>query len=89
MWSRTYPGTSLQNSYHQYHITDLSWPKSVNLHPTCEEILKYYSQAVKTLKLDVRLNHTVEKMERVGENEEKWRLVVNNEVRILSMQYCE
>ena len=42
--------------------------------------MAYFAEAVKQLKLDVRVNHEVAHMERAGAKGEKWKLQVSREV---------
>ena len=59
VWALAYPGVTLQNTGKQYHISDLPWPFVADLHPTAQQIRAYLEHAVKTLKLDIRIEHNV------------------------------
>lgn len=54
VWAVGYPGVSLQNTSHQYALSEFPWPFKPSLHPTGEEILKYLEMAIDGLGLDVR-----------------------------------
>ena len=71
VWAVGYPGVSLQNTAHQYTLSQFPWPFKPALHPTGAEILKYLDLAIEGLGLDVR-KHT----EVVGmvENTRAWTL---------------
>ena len=43
VWATAYPEVHLQNIYTQYHLSDFDWSFKPDLHPTCEEIMKYLS----------------------------------------------
>ena len=59
VWATAYPDVHLQNIYSQYHLFDLDWSFKPDLHPTGKQILRYLTEAVQHLKLDIRLNHEV------------------------------
>ena len=59
VWATAYPGVHLQNIYPQYHLSDFDWSFKPDLHPTGEQIMRYLTEAVQHLKLDIRLNHEV------------------------------
>ena len=59
VWSTAYPDVHLQNIYTQYHLSDFDWPFQPDLHPTGEQIMRYLTEAVSHLDLDVRLKHEV------------------------------
>jgi cation diffusion facilitator CzcD-associated flavoprotein CzcO len=59
VWATAYPGIRLQNIYTQYRLSDLDWSFQPDLHPTGEQVMRYLTEAVGHLKLDVRLAHEV------------------------------
>jgi cation diffusion facilitator CzcD-associated flavoprotein CzcO len=59
VWATAYPEVHLQNIYTQYHLSDFDWSFKPDLHPTGEQIMRYLSEAVRRLQLDIRLNHEV------------------------------
>ena len=59
VWAVAYPDIHLQNTFVSYHLTDYPWPFKPDLHPSGTQIIHYLEQAVKNLRLDVRLNHDV------------------------------
>ena len=62
VWATAYPEVHLQNIYTQYHLSDFDWPFKPDLHPTGEQIMRYLTEAVNYLKLDIRLAHEVLEM---------------------------
>ena len=54
VWAVSYPGVTLQNTAHQYALTEFPWPFKPSPHPTGEEIMKYLELAIAGLGLDVR-----------------------------------
>ena len=76
VWAITYPGVHLQNTYHQYHLSDFDWPFKPDLHPSGEQILQYWKAAVKHLRLNIRFCHEVVKLE---ETKDGWLLGYKNE----------
>ena len=72
VWAVAYPGVRLQNVDFHYHLSDVPWPSKPDFHPTGEQIRAYWSQAVDTLKLDVRLGTEVRSAE---ERDGKWQVV--------------
>ena len=75
VWATAYPDVHLQNIYTQYHLSDFEWSFKPDLHPTGEQVMRYLTEAVQHLKLDVRLEHEV-----LGMKEEPngWRLRYRN-----------
>src|SRR5690349_16766100 len=59
VWATAYPGVHLQNIYPQYRLSDLDWSFKPDLHPTGEQIMRYLSEAVEHLQLDIRLKHEI------------------------------
>jgi hypothetical protein len=59
VWAVAYPEVTLQNVDFQYHLSDLPWAAPPEFHPTGAQIRSYWSAAVETLGLDVRLEHEV------------------------------
>jgi len=76
VWALAYPNVQMQNIREQYHLSDFPWPFTPDLHPTGEQILNYWGQAVNHLKLDVRLNHEVIELK---ETEDGWLLRYKNQ----------
>jgi cation diffusion facilitator CzcD-associated flavoprotein CzcO len=72
VWAIAYPGVRLQNVDFHYHLSDVPWPSKPDFHPTGEQIRAYWSHAVDTLKLDVRLGTEVRSAE---ERDGKWQVV--------------
>ncbi len=62
VWASAYPEVHLQNIYTQYHLSDFDWPFKPDLHPTGGQIMKYLTEAVDHLKLDIRLKHEILEM---------------------------
>jgi hypothetical protein len=62
VWSTAYPEVHLQNIYTQYHLSDFGWSFKPDLHPTGEQIMRYLTEAVEHLELDIRLKHEVLEM---------------------------
>jgi len=75
VWATAYPGVHLQNIYTQYHLSDFPWPFKPDLHPTGEQVLRYLTEAVEHLKLDIRLKHEVLEMK---EKADGWILCYRN-----------
>jgi len=75
VWATAYPGVHLQNIYTQYHLSDFGWPFQPDLHPSGEQIMRYLEEAVRHLKLDLRLQHEVLNM---TEETDGWRLRYRN-----------
>jgi len=96
VWAVAYPDIHLQNTHPSYHLSDYPWQFQPDLHPTGAQILKYWNDAVRHLKLDVRLEHEVVALDekndgwlvryknQSGAHEESFRYVV-----IASGQYTE
>jgi cation diffusion facilitator CzcD-associated flavoprotein CzcO len=59
VWATAYPDVHLQNIYTQYHLSDFDWSFKPDLHPTGEQIMRYLTEAVHHLGLDIRLQHEV------------------------------
>lgn len=59
VWAVTYPGVHLQNTHTTYRLSDYPWQFKPDLHPSGSQILQYWNDAVKHLRLDVRLSHEV------------------------------
>src|SRR5690349_3495187 len=76
VWATAYPEVHLQNIYPQYHLSDFDWSFKPDLHPTGEQIMRYLTEAVEYLKLDIRLNHEIVAMQ---ETPDGWRLRYKNE----------
>ena len=76
VWATAYPGVHLQNIYNQYHLSDFPWSFKPDFHPTGEQILRYLTEAVGCLQLDVRLRHEVVELE---EQENGWLVHYKNE----------
>lgn len=75
VWSTAYPEVHLQNIYTQYHLSDFDWSFQPDLHPSGEQIMRYLSEAVEHLQLDVRLGHEILKMK---EERDGWLLHYKN-----------
>jgi dimethylaniline monooxygenase (N-oxide forming) len=75
VWATAYPDVHLQNIYNQYHLSDFDWPFQPELHPTGAQIMRYLTEAVAHLGLDIRLEHEVLEMK---EAETGWRLRYKN-----------
>ena len=76
VWATAYPEVHLQNIYMQYHLSDLDWSFKPDLHPTGEQIMRYLTEAVQHLKLDMRLKHEILEMK---EGAEGWLLRYKNQ----------
>ncbi len=76
VWATAYPDVHLQNIYTQYRFSDFDWSFTPELHPTGEQVMRYLTEAVQHLKLEIRLGHEV-----LGMREEAngWRLQYRNE----------
>ena len=79
VWATAYPEVHLQNICTQYHLSDLDWPFKPDLHPSGEQIMRYLSEAVQALKLDIRLNHEVIEAK---EESDGWGLIYKNETGV-------
>lgn len=75
VWSTAYPDVHLQNIYPQYHLSDFDWPFKPDLHPTGEQIMRYLTEAVHHLGLDIHLQHEVMEL---TEQADGWRLRYKN-----------
>ena len=62
VWATAYPDVRLQNIYPQYRLSDVDWSFKPDLHPTGDQIMRYLSEAVQSLQLDIRLSHEVLEM---------------------------
>jgi cation diffusion facilitator CzcD-associated flavoprotein CzcO len=62
VWATAYPEVHLQNIHTQYHLSDVDWSFKPDLHPSGEQIMRYLTEAVQHLKLDIRLEHQVLEM---------------------------
>src|SRR5215207_8323492 len=76
VWSTAYPEVHLQNIYTQYHLSDFDWPFKPDLHPTGEQIMRYLTEAVAHLGLDIRLEQEVLEMKEAADG---WLLRYKNE----------
>jgi cation diffusion facilitator CzcD-associated flavoprotein CzcO len=62
VWATAYPDVHLQNIFPQYHLSDFDWSFKPDLHPTGAQIMRYLTEAVDHLGLDIRLQHKVVEM---------------------------
>ncbi len=67
VWATAYPDVHLQNIYPQYRFSDVDWSFKPDLHPTGDQIMRYLSEAIQSLQLDIRLNHEVLEMKEQAE----------------------
>jgi cation diffusion facilitator CzcD-associated flavoprotein CzcO len=67
VWATAYPEVHLQNIYTQYRLSDVDWSFKPDLHPTGEQIMRYLGEAVKHLKLDIRLKHEILEMKEAAD----------------------
>jgi len=79
VWATAYPEVHLQNIYTQYHFSDFDWSFKPDLHPTGEQIMRYLTEAVQHLKLDVRLKHEILEVKEAGDG---WIVHYKNEAGI-------
>jgi pyridine nucleotide-disulfide oxidoreductase/flavin-binding monooxygenase-like protein len=79
VWATAYPEVHLQNIYTQYHLSDFDWSFKPDLHPTGEQIMRYLSEAVQHLRLDIRLKHEILEAREEGAG---WLLRYSNETGI-------
>lgn len=79
VWATAYPEVHLQNIYTQYHLSDFDWSFKPDLHPNGEQIMKYLSEAVDQLKLEIRREHEIREMK---EEDDRWLLRYKNEAGI-------
>ena len=84
IWAVGYPGVSLQNTAHQYTLSQFPWPFKPALHPTGVEILKYLDLAIDGLGLDVRKNTDVVA---IVENPRAWMLQYRDETGMHEQQF--
>ncbi len=75
VWAAAYPDVHLQNIYTQYHLSDFDWPFKPDLHPTGEQVMRYLTEAVRHLGLDIRLEHEVLELK---EQTDGWLLCYQN-----------
>ncbi|HET6597106.1 MAG TPA: NAD(P)-binding domain-containing protein [Anaerolineales bacterium] len=75
VWATAYPDVHLQNIYTQYRLSDFDWSFRPDLHPTGEQVMRYLTEVVQHLKLDIRLKHEVLEMK---EEADGWRLSYRN-----------
>jgi hypothetical protein len=75
VWATAYPEVHLQNIYTQYHLSGFDWPFKPDLHPTGEQVMRYLTEAVRHLGLDIRLRHEVLQMQ---EQADGWLLRYRN-----------
>jgi dimethylaniline monooxygenase (N-oxide forming) len=75
VWATAYPDVRLQNIYTQYHLSDFDWSFQPELHPTGEQVMRYLSEAVQHLKLDIRLEHQALEMK---ERQDGWLVRYKN-----------
>jgi len=77
VWAVTYPNIHLQNTFASYHLSDFPWQFTPDLHPSGAQIMRYWKEAVKHLRLDVRLQHEVLALE---EQSDGWLLRYKNQI---------
>jgi len=77
VWAVTYPNIHLQNTFASYHLSDFPWQFTPDLHPSGAQIMRYWKEAVKHIRLDVRLQHEVIALE---EQSDGWRLRYKNQI---------
>ncbi len=75
VWATAYPEVHLQNIYTQYRLSDFEWSFKPDLHPTGEQVMRYLSEAVQHLRLDIRLQHQVLEMK---EGTDGWQVRYRN-----------
>ena len=75
VWATAYPAVHLQNIYTQYHLSDFDWSFRPDLHPTGGQVMRYLTEAVQHLNLDIRLGHEVLHMK---EEADGWLLRYKN-----------
>ncbi len=76
VWAVAYPDIHLQNTYASYHLSDIPWSFKPDLHPSGAQIMRYWSEAITNLGLDVRLQHEVLALE---EQDDEWLLRYKNQ----------
>jgi len=76
VWAVAYPDIHLQNTYASYHLSDFPWSFKPDLHPSGAQIMRYWQEAIKHLRLDVRLGHEVLALE---EQSDGWLLRYKNQ----------
>ena len=54
VWAVSYPSVTLQNTAHQYALSEFPWPFKPARHPTGAEIMKYLELGIEALGLDLR-----------------------------------
>jgi len=85
VWATAYPEVHLQNLYTQYHLSDFDWPFKPDLHPTGEQIMRYLTEAVQHLQLDIRLTHQVLEMK---EGKDGWLVRYKNRGGVHEEQFA-
>src|SRR5215216_2061591 len=85
VWATAYPEVHLQNLYTQYHLSDFDWPFQPDLHPTGEQIMRYLTEAVQHLQLDIRLTHQVLEMK---EGKDGWLVRYRNRGGVHEEQFA-
>jgi dimethylaniline monooxygenase (N-oxide forming) len=76
VWATAYPDVHLQNIYTQYRLSDVDWSFKPDLHPTGDQVMRYLTEAVDHLGLDIRLSHEVLEMK---EESDGWLVRYQNE----------
>src|SRR4026208_2174889 len=76
VWATAYPNVHLQNINTQYHLSDFDWPFQPDLHPTGGQIMRYLTEAVAHLGLDIRLRHEILEMKETADG---WLLRYENQ----------
>jgi hypothetical protein len=71
VWAVSYPEVRLQNTWHQYALSDFPWPFRPDLHPTAAQILRYMQDAIAAFELDLRVSHEVAAMHETADG---WEL---------------
>jgi dimethylaniline monooxygenase (N-oxide forming) len=77
IWAFTYPDVHLQNTYHQYHLSNFPWPFKPDFHPSGAQVLQYWENVVYNLHLDVRLCHEITRLE---EKSDSWMVSYKNQL---------
>ncbi|MEP6895673.1 MAG: NAD(P)-binding domain-containing protein, partial [Chloroflexota bacterium] len=76
VWSTSYPGVHLQNIYTQYRLSDFDWSFKPDFHPTGEQIMRYWNEAVQHNELDLRLGHEIVELK---EQSDGWTIRYKNQ----------
>jgi cation diffusion facilitator CzcD-associated flavoprotein CzcO len=84
VWSTTYPGVHLQNIYTQYRLSDFDWSFKPDLHPTGEQILRYWTEAVQHHDLDLRLGHEILEL---NEESDCWVIRYKNQTGVHEAEF--